>query len=52
MAAMLPSGQTSSGPPNYNATVEPDLIDPDDGKLAILFNFVARSTANKNPRKP
>lgn len=32
MAAMLPSGQTA-GAPHYGsaATIEPDLIDPDDG---------------------
>jgi len=51
MAAMMPSGQTSSGPPNYNATVEPDLIDPDDGKLAILFNYWQVSGANRNSSK-
>lgn len=36
MAAMMPSGQTSTDPPLYQATVEPDLIDPDDGTPSSL----------------
>ena len=38
MAAMLPSGQTSGGMPyDIGGSVEPDLIDPDDGTSEHLL---------------
>ena len=40
---MMPSGQTSRGPPLYQATVEPDLIDPDDDGMPSALD-VRRST--------